>query len=420
MLPGEPQGGARRNKGAQQKATLRGRQRGPPRHAGSHALAAGRREGAGTSLPAPSSQVHDRVDDDPQVNPWRPVRDVQVVDLDHLRERHARGSERLPATRDPGVRCRRRRSKPVTRRSSSITSGRGPTMLMLPPRTLKNCGSSSRPRRRSQRPMRVTRGSVSILKRPSSASLRSRRPSLERVGAVDHAAKFEHPKWPVVAAHARLPEQHGAARIELDRDRDQRHERRDQDEDGARSGDVEGALEDQGRAVQPEPRHAHQHEAADVVERDRAADGAEHRRDQAHLQTARVREAHGLERAVGPGRVGVDDHAVNASRSPSPAAARGRPRCPRRRGGVRARRGDDLEPCPRGARRRSAARSPCSARWREQAADEARDRTGDGQAGRSAAPTSPAGSPSSERRSRRSGGRAIRAARTSWRGSGAR
>ena len=99
-----------------------------------------------TSLPASPGQEHDRVENDPQVEPRRPVRDVEVVDLDHLRERHARGAQRLPATGDSGRQMQAAAVEARTWRSSSITSGRGPTMLMLPPSTLKSCGSSSRPR----------------------------------------------------------------------------------------------------------------------------------------------------------------------------------------------------------------------------------------------------------------------------------
>src|ERR1022692_3865625 len=51
-------------------------------------------------LAATAGEVSDRLDDDLDVGPRRPVGDVEVVDLDHLGEWNARRAERLPAARD--------------------------------------------------------------------------------------------------------------------------------------------------------------------------------------------------------------------------------------------------------------------------------------------------------------------------------
>ena len=107
----------------------------------------------------------------PYVLPQAPVHYVQVVELHHLLERDPRPTEHLPVPGDP-----RREVEASSRPALDVLvlgrdQGRGPTRLISPRTTFQSCGSSSRLDRRSQRPMRVTRGSWSSFSHPGLGAL---------------------------------------------------------------------------------------------------------------------------------------------------------------------------------------------------------------------------------------------------------
>jgi len=122
----------------------------------------------------------------------------------------------------PGVRSSRLRPHPSMRRSSASASGRGPTRLICPSRTLKSCGSSSSDEWRRKRPSRVMRGSGPV-QQFGSLDRAGVRAALLGVG--HHRAELAHRE-----AAAALPmrvclKKTGTARIDLDGDRDDQHHR---------------------------------------------------------------------------------------------------------------------------------------------------------------------------------------------------
>ena len=70
------------------------------------------------------------------------------------------------------------------------------------------------------RPTRVTRGSSRILNRGPIGLVGVEQPVTHLLGAVDHRPELEDRERLVLAPHPRLPEQHRAATVDLDRDRD--------------------------------------------------------------------------------------------------------------------------------------------------------------------------------------------------------
>ncbi len=161
----------------------------------------------------------------------------------------------------PGRTSERARCQSSSIAWSRSGSGRGPTRLISPRRTLTSCGSSSSERRRSTRPTRVTRGSSRILKE------RARRLVLvlELVLALgrirDHGAELEHPELLLADADAPVDVEHGPARVELDRRCDEQPERDPDHEERERDDQVERALRRpldprQHRRPQLEQRHA--------------------------------------------------------------------------------------------------------------------------------------------------------------------
>src|SRR3954465_13316054 len=171
----------------------------------------------------------------------------------------------------PGVRCSRLRCQPWICASSSRTSGRGPTRPISPRRTLKSCGSSSSDSRRRCWPSRVVRGSSAILNNPS-CSLRSRSVSLsssapsciERNFSMENGSpprpirvcrKKTGPRPPPLTAPARGRDGGGGGD----------HERGGEGEQDERADGVEGPLEDDRQAREPEARDAEDRQTIDEV-----------------------------------------------------------------------------------------------------------------------------------------------------------
>ena len=97
------------------------------------------------------------------------------------------------------------------------------------------------------------------MKSAPSASLRLLERGLERRGLDDHRAELQHPELALADADAPVDEEHRAARVELDRERDERPERQaDHDHEDAQN-EVERALD--------RPFPAGQHGRAELEER---------------------------------------------------------------------------------------------------------------------------------------------------------
>jgi hypothetical protein len=78
----------------------------------------------------------------------------------------------------------------------------------------------------------------------------------QRLGVDAHRAELGKRELAAVAPDTPLPEQHGTAVVQLDRDRDRREQRRQQDERRHDEGDVEASLRRVQAAGLPPPRPA--------------------------------------------------------------------------------------------------------------------------------------------------------------------
>ena len=183
-----------------------------------------------------------------QVLAQREVLDVLALDREPLLERQLAAAVDLHRPGDTRPHERRKRRGLRVRRVSQNCSGRGPTRLMSPRRTLSSCGSSSMLERRRPRPTRVTRGSSASLKtarrgrrrrRRQPAAARRRRPSCE----LEHRERRP-------AAPARCWRKIDRPRVsQPDRDHRQQQPRQQQRQRQRRDDDVERALGRQRRAA---------------------------------------------------------------------------------------------------------------------------------------------------------------------------
>ncbi len=261
---------------------------------------------------AAAQHVAHRAQQQLEVQPERPVGDVEVVDADHL----AASARESPSTCHgpviPGVRCRRLRSSPSTSASSSITSGRGPTRLISPRRTLNSCGSSSSDVRAQEARRRASRaGRRLILNMPSPTSLSARSSSFRSSASttIERNLKIRkcRPSRPtrtwrkktgplessrIASAIAAISGPTASSPI-----------------DGR--DEVERSLEQPRGARQPERADAEHRHAVDVLELDGRADDLEHARQHAHVHAGRLGDPDQLGDAARVDRRRRDDDAVH-------------------------------------------------------------------------------------------------------------
>ena len=124
----------------------------------------------------------------------------------------------------PGVRWRRLRSSPSTCTSSSTTSGRGPTRLMSPSRTLKSWQLVERGATQEGTDARHARVGGD-LEHPVADFIEGTEAILLGVGADHHRPELEDPEMTPLTPHANLSEEDGPLRVEADRQRDRRDDR---------------------------------------------------------------------------------------------------------------------------------------------------------------------------------------------------
>ena len=135
-----------------------------PRRTPGSGRSPGRRACAIVSTP-PAEDPRDRLEQEPDVPPHRPVGHVQVVELDHLLEGESLPPRTCQRPVIPGTRSSRRRAQPVIWSAScDHERARADQAHLAAGRAFQSCGSSSRLVRRKKAPMRVTRGSALILK----------------------------------------------------------------------------------------------------------------------------------------------------------------------------------------------------------------------------------------------------------------
>ena len=125
-------------------------------------------------------------------------------------------------------------------------SARGPTRLISPRTTLTSCGSSSRLVRRRKRPLRVMRGSSGRCPYGSSLSFCACPTAIASLIIVRNLyIRNSRPSLP----DARVREQHGAARLEEDPERDDGEHRAEHDQRDRGEHAVERVLQPGGRRV---------------------------------------------------------------------------------------------------------------------------------------------------------------------------
>ena len=158
----------------------------------------------------------------------------------------------------------------------------------------------------------VTRGSSTILNRPSCASLRWRRASFCASASATIVRNLKIWKCLPCAADASLAEEHWPAAVELDRDA--RRAATAGDMASRPSGcprDVERALDGGGGACQFEAPDAHDRDPVQVVELDGGADDLEQPRQHAHAHADRLQCPHEVEHLAGVDAARRDDRAVH-------------------------------------------------------------------------------------------------------------
>ncbi len=142
------------------------------------------------SEPPPAEHVGDGAQHDLDVAPQRPVGDVQVVDRPHLAERTRAGPRICQGPVIPGISSSRRRYQPSTWRSSSITSGAGPTRLISPRMMLSS--SAARPGRCCAAACpRASRGVVGDLEESLLRFVAVAQRILQRLGVGDHRPELQ-------------------------------------------------------------------------------------------------------------------------------------------------------------------------------------------------------------------------------------
>ena len=250
----------------------------------------------------------------------------------------------------PGVRCSRRRCQPWIWRSSSTTSGRGPTRLISPRSTLISCGSSSSDGA-AQEPADARHARVGVDLEEAVAPRWARAARALRASAsttIERNLRIWkwRPSRPTRVCRNRtgpgessriasaIAASSGASRTS----------------EHGRADAVEARLTACARRESPKRRTPEQRHAAEVVERDRRADDVEHLRQEADLHAQRLG---GLDRLVD----GLRRRAVARDHDPvdvqvADGASAGRARRPPRgrpRGGRR-----PVACCPRAAPSRCA------------------------------------------------------------------
>ena len=191
--------------------------------------------------------------------------------------------------------------------------GRGPTSDISPFSTLNSCGSSSRLVRRMTRPTRVTR----------SSSKRTCWAPPARSELVPHRAELPDQDLLVVEAVAALAEEHRAGAVELDGERDQRHQRQAEQQRQRADDQVLAALDQRPALVAGRAGHRRQRRLGDPRQR-RGAAGRALVDEQHHLVGQHLEP---LDQLAHPG-LGVlrhrDHDAVDVGHDPVRRAA---PRC---------------------------------------------------------------------------------------------
>ena len=99
--------------------------------------------------------------------------------------------------------------------------------------------------RRKKRPSGVTRGSLSILKTGPLIWLKRRHFRLAHVGIRIHGAQFVHHEGPPILAAALLAEERWAGRSELDPDRGEENDRRQENQTDERADAVHHAFDEE-------------------------------------------------------------------------------------------------------------------------------------------------------------------------------
>src|SRR4051794_14656209 len=157
-------------------------------------------------LAPPGQHVGDRPEGQLEVHPRRPARDVEVVDLDHLRERDSRRAEDLPVAGDP-----RRQIQ------ASAVVARDLAILAEDERTGPDDAHVSLEDVEELREL-VERGAAQELPDPGDAwiVLDLEQPvslvlfdqtSLQRLGVRDHRPELENAERLAMSADPRLPEE---------------------------------------------------------------------------------------------------------------------------------------------------------------------------------------------------------------------
>src|SRR4051794_16350328 len=242
-------------------------------------LTRGRLPAAASDALAAHEERH-RAQQDLDVGPQRPARDVEVVDLDHLGERDLRGAEHLPRARHAG----RQVQAPSVQPGDALVLGAHkrarPDEAHLAGQDVEELRDLVERKAPQQSSHGGDAGIVGDLEEPVTRLVALEQLRLHRVGAVDHRAELEDPERLGLAADPRLAEEHGTARAELDRDRRRRDERRHGEQTDRGADDVERPLDHRGGLREAEARDAEQRHAVDVVELHRRADDLEDARHQ--------------------------------------------------------------------------------------------------------------------------------------------
>ena len=107
--------------------------------------------------------------------------------------------------------------------------------------------------------------------------------SLLRLRVGHHRPKLRDPKDLVARSHSRLQEENGTVGVQLDHQRDEREDRRQDAEPDRRCHDVHRPLEELGRSIEAWRAHAHKRNAFDRVNVDDGTDHVEEPRDDVDL-----------------------------------------------------------------------------------------------------------------------------------------
>src|SRR3954468_17202450 len=231
----------------------------------------------GASDVAAAEHVTDGAQEELEIQPQRPVRDIEVVDPDHLLHRHAR-AEHLP-----GARHARREVQPAAIQSEDLS------VLLANERTWADEAHLAPQhveelrqlveRRLAEKPADPGHAWIAgELEHPGRAlaHLAEREQVvLAFLRADGHRAELDDPEVAAVAADADLAKQDGAARLEPDGHRDREQDRADRDRADSGGNDVESALERKRGARESERADAQEGEAVDIIKLDRRADDLE-------------------------------------------------------------------------------------------------------------------------------------------------